>query len=138
MRPQPHFPASPTSQPCRRRISSSTTAATRAPLLLQRAMVIARDVLKFDELVAPSRTILFEGQLDKLTARTLARTARRSTKAVYLFNDLLVLAEAKTTKRQQQIRVRTSLPTPLPNQGLGVTIPFLSPFLIRGHHSLLP
>ena len=57
----------------------------------QRAMAVARDVLKRDDLVAPSRAMLKEGPLTKLRRHKWGSQCHRSPRQAYLFSDLLVL-----------------------------------------------
>jgi hypothetical protein len=57
----------------------------------QRAMQVARDVLKLEDLVAPNRKLLKEGQLTKLRRDKLSAPCHRSERRAFLFSDLLVL-----------------------------------------------
>ena len=74
----------------------------------QRAMAVARDVLKRDDLVAPSRAMLKEGPLTKLRRHKWASQCHRSPRQAFLFSDMLVLH----TEGQ---RARAANPNPIPN-----------------------
>jgi len=58
-----------------------------------RAMEVARNILKMDDLVAPSRQLLREGTVAKLQPGVFTGV-RRSSRQAFLFNDLLVLYAA--------------------------------------------
>jgi hypothetical protein len=80
----------------------------------QRAMAVARDVLKRDDLVAPSRAMLKEGSLTKLRRHKWASQCHRSARQVFLFSDLLVLH----TEGQRARVLRTLIPPPSPTRTL--------------------
>ena len=97
----------------------------------QRAMVVARDVLKRDDLVAPSRALLREGPLTKLRRDKWGARCHRSSRQAFLFNDKLVLhAEGQACARPTPSQPSPSQPSP--PQLHGATLES-TPGLARSH-----